>query len=74
MQTGGAAAARRRAHDVAIYTVNSTVAADRQTAFLEAMHQLRRFRLRTGGTRWELYRDRERHNNLGRPQARIRPH
>ncbi len=37
-----------------------TVTPERQAAFLEAMEQLRRSRLRTGATRWELYRDGER--------------
>ncbi len=37
-----------------------TVTPERQAAFLEAMEHLRRSRLRTGATRWELYRDGER--------------
>jgi MFS family permease len=39
--------------------VHYTVAPERQGAYLEAMQQLRRSRLRTGATRWELYRDGE---------------
>jgi MFS family permease len=41
-----------------------TVAPERQADFLEAMDQLRRSRLRTGATRWELYRDGERPNQF----------
>ncbi len=37
-----------------------TVTPERQAAFLEAMEQVRRSRLRTGATRWELYQDGER--------------
>jgi quinol monooxygenase YgiN len=44
--------------------VHYTVAPERQPAFLEAMQQLRRSRLRTGGTRWELYRDGEQPNRF----------
>ncbi|MDP9353239.1 MAG: MFS transporter, partial [Chloroflexota bacterium] len=40
--------------------VECTVTPERQPAFLEAMGQLRRSRLRTGATRWELYQDGER--------------
>jgi hypothetical protein len=40
-----------------LVAVNYTVAAERQAAFLDAMRQLRRSRLRTGASRWELYRD-----------------
>jgi MFS family permease len=40
--------------------VEFTVSPEREAAFLEAMDQLRRSRLRTGATRWELYRDGER--------------
>lgn len=40
--------------------VHYTVRRDRQGAYLLAMDQLRRSRLRTGATRWELYRDGER--------------
>jgi predicted MFS family arabinose efflux permease len=43
-----------------LVVVHFTVAPERQAAFLEAMWQLRRSRLRTGATRWELYRDGER--------------
>jgi MFS family permease len=45
-------------------TVHFTVVPERQAAFLEAMDQLRRSRLRTGATRWELYRDGERPNEF----------
>jgi MFS family permease len=44
--------------------VHFTVAPERQGDFLEAMDQLRRSRLRTGATRWELYRDGERPNQF----------
>src|ERR1700704_1257840 len=44
--------------------VEFTVAPERQAAFLEAMAQLRESRLRTGATRWELYRDAERPNRF----------
>ena len=47
-----------------LVTVHYTVTPERQAAFLEAMGQLRRSRLRTGGTRWELYRDGERPNRF----------
>jgi len=40
--------------------VHFTVAPERQADFLKAMDQLRRSRLRTGATRWELYRDGDR--------------
>lgn len=43
-----------------LITVHYTVTPERQVAFLGAMQQLRRSRLRTGGARWELYRDGER--------------
>jgi MFS family permease len=43
-----------------LVTVEFTVSLERQAAFLEAMDHLRRSRLRTGATRWELYRDGER--------------
>jgi Transmembrane secretion effector len=43
-----------------LVAVHFTVAAERQAAFLEAMSRLRRSRLRTGASRWELYRDGER--------------
>jgi MFS family permease len=47
-----------------LVTVEFTVAPERQTAFLEAMAQLRGSRLRTGATRWELYRDGQRPNRF----------
>jgi MFS family permease len=40
-----------------LVAVNYTVATEQQAPFLEAMSQLRRSRLRTGASRWELYRD-----------------
>ena len=43
-----------------LVVVHYTVTTPRQAAYLDAMGQLRRSRLRTGGTRWELYRDAER--------------
>ena len=43
-----------------LVAVHFTVTTERQPAFLEAMEKLRRSRLRTGATRWELYRDGER--------------
>jgi MFS family permease len=39
--------------------VEYTVTPERESAFLQAMSHLRRSRLRTGATRWELYRDGE---------------
>jgi MFS family permease len=42
-----------------LITVHYTVTTEQQVAFLQAMGQLRRSRLRTGATRWELYRDGE---------------
>jgi len=39
--------------------VSYTIAADQTSDWLAAMQQLRRSRLRTGATRWELYRDAE---------------
>jgi MFS family permease len=42
-----------------LVAVHFTVAAERQSEFLAAMDQLRLSRLRTGATRWELYRDAE---------------
>jgi len=42
-----------------LVAVHFTVAAERQSQFLAAMDQLRLSRLRTGATRWELYRDAE---------------
>jgi MFS family permease len=47
-----------------LVTVHYTVASERQAAFLQAMGRLRRSRLRTGGTRWELFRDGERPNQF----------
>jgi quinol monooxygenase YgiN len=41
-------------------TVEYTVAPEREAAFLEAMDRLRRSRLQTGATRWEIYRDGDR--------------
>jgi MFS family permease len=40
-----------------LVTVEYTIAADREQAFLEAMNHLGQSRRRTGATRWELYRD-----------------
>lgn len=37
--------------------VEYTIATDMQSQFLEAMRPLRRSRLRTGATRWDLYQD-----------------
>ena len=42
-----------------LVSVHFTVAPERETAFLEAMDELRGSRLRTGASRWELYRDAE---------------
>jgi hypothetical protein len=47
-----------------LVAVHFTVAPERQGAFMKAMGQLRSSRLRTGGTRWELYRDAERPNQF----------
>jgi quinol monooxygenase YgiN len=47
-----------------LVAIHYTVATDQRAAFLDAMRQLRRSRLRTGGTRWELYRDGERPNQF----------
>src|ERR1700736_4889893 len=47
-----------------LVAVEFIVAPERQAAFLEAMDQLRGSRLRTGATRWELYRDAERPNRF----------
>jgi MFS family permease len=44
--------------------VHFTVAPEREADFLKAMDELRRSRLRTGATRWELYRDGERPNQF----------
>jgi MFS family permease len=43
-----------------LVTVEYTVTSDREAAFQDVMSHLRRSRLRTGATRWELYRDGER--------------
>jgi MFS family permease len=43
-----------------LVAVHYTIAPEREEGFLEAMTRLRRSRLRTGGTSWELYRDGER--------------
>ena len=42
-----------------LVTVRFTVTPDREADFLQAMDELRQSRLRTGATRWELYRDAE---------------
>jgi MFS family permease len=42
-----------------LVAVHFTVTPERQSEFLAAMDQLRLSRLRTGATRWELYRDAE---------------
>jgi MFS family permease len=42
-----------------VVTVEYTVAAEQEAAYLEAMEHLRRSRRRTGASRWELYRDGE---------------
>ena len=42
-----------------LVTVHFTVAAEREADFLAAMEELRGSRLRTGASRWELYRDAE---------------
>jgi MFS family permease len=47
-----------------LVAVEFIVPPERQAAFLEAMAQLRESRLRTGATRWELYRDAERPNRF----------
>jgi MFS family permease len=47
-----------------LVAVHYTVGQDRQTAYLHAMDHLRQSRLRTGATRWELYRDGERPNQF----------
>ncbi|MDQ3700946.1 MAG: MFS transporter, partial [Chloroflexota bacterium] len=47
-----------------LVTVEFIVAPERQAAFLAAMEHLRRSRLQTGATRWELYRDGERPNRF----------
>lgn len=43
-----------------LVTVTYTVAPEQRHAYLAAMRQLRRSRLRTGATRWELYQDADR--------------
>ena len=47
-----------------LVTVEYTVAADRQAAFLEIMDHLRQSRRRTGATRWGLYRDGDQTNRF----------
>jgi MFS family permease len=47
-----------------LVAVHYTVTPQRQAAFLDAMGHLRRSRLRTGGTRWDVYRDGERPNHF----------
>jgi MFS family permease len=47
-----------------LVAVHYNVTPERQVRFLEAMGQLRFSRLRTGGTRWDLYRDGERPNQF----------
>jgi MFS family permease len=47
-----------------LVTVEFTVAPERETAFFEAMEQLRRSRRRTGASRWDLYRDGDRPNHF----------
>jgi hypothetical protein len=47
-----------------LVAVHYTVTAERQPDWLEAMIKLRRSRLRTGATSWELYRDGERPNQF----------
>jgi MFS family permease len=42
-----------------LITVEYTVSSEREAAFLATMDQLRQSRLRTGATRWEVYRDGE---------------
>ena len=44
--------------------VTYTIAAEKEQAWLTAMRQLRRSRLRTGATRWELYRDADRRDRF----------
>jgi predicted MFS family arabinose efflux permease/quinol monooxygenase YgiN len=45
-------------------TVRYTITPDKEQAWLAAMRQLRRSRLRTGATRWELYRDADRRDRF----------
>jgi MFS family permease len=47
-----------------LVTVEYTIAADREQAFLEAMNHLGQSRRRTGATRWELYRDGDKPNRF----------
>jgi hypothetical protein len=47
-----------------LVAVHYTVDTEQQPAFLDAMDQLRLSRLRTGATRWEVYRDGERPNQF----------
>jgi hypothetical protein len=47
-----------------LVTVEYTIAADREQAFLEAMNHLGQSRRRTGATRWELYRDGDQPNRF----------
>jgi MFS family permease len=47
-----------------LVTVEYTIAADREQAFLEAMYHLGQSRRRTGATRWELYRDGDQPNRF----------
>jgi MFS family permease len=44
--------------------VTYTIAADSEQEWLAAMQQMRRSRLRTGATRWELYRDGDRRDRF----------
>ena len=44
--------------------VTYTIAAEKEQEWLTAMRQLRRSRLRTGATRWELYRDADRRDRF----------
>ena len=44
--------------------VTYTIAPEKEQAWLTAMRQLRRSRLRTGATRWELYRDADRRDRF----------
>ncbi|GAA0911805.1 MFS transporter [Virgisporangium aurantiacum] len=45
-------------------TVTYTIAPEKEQAWLAAMRHLRRSRLRTGATRWELYRDADRRDRF----------
>ncbi|MDQ6742547.1 MAG: MFS transporter [Candidatus Dormibacteraeota bacterium] len=47
-----------------LVAVEFIVPPEREAAFLQAMNELRGTRLRTGATRWELYRDVERPNRF----------